>query len=183
MAIAIHIDSTVGTDLRGLLFVKSALTRDKTDKRPHMNLILISCGYAIGTDGRRLHRYKLQRKCKPGLYRVVAAKAGKNGEIVLIREKRYTTGDYPKWKQVFPNRRELLATVDFRKKAKCNWTDVGVGVLPVMFRYLYENKQGFNVSYIADLPTGLWTAGLYPERRMVLFHQGDMSAVVMTMRM
>ena len=78
-------------DINGFLFVIKAMTKNY-DQRIHMTHILISNGFAYGTDGSRLHRCRLEEKYTPGLYRVF--KALKRHLILYKTEKKKS--DFPK---------------------------------------------------------------------------------------
>jgi len=60
-------------DLNGLFFCASALSKDKSDFRPHVTNLFIDDGVVYGTDGSRLHTYRPQMAVKDGWYRVFKA--------------------------------------------------------------------------------------------------------------
>jgi len=84
------------TDLSGLLFTARALAHSG-DKRIHVTHVLISRGFAYGTNGSRLHRYSLERKYPAGLYRVF--KAAKK-HIILYKTSQ-KIADYPETTKLF----------------------------------------------------------------------------------
>jgi len=60
-------------DLNGLFFCASALSKNKSDTRPHVTNLFIDDGVVYGTDEARLHTYRPEMAVKDGWYRVFKA--------------------------------------------------------------------------------------------------------------
>jgi hypothetical protein len=83
-------------DLDGIQFCLRALTKNKSERRMHVIRLYVKEGVMVGTDGNRLHTYKLETDMPDGFYRpLINTKAN-----VIIYHEKDNTNSYPEYQDL-----------------------------------------------------------------------------------
>jgi len=129
---------TINPDIEGLLFCARALSSNRNDKRKIFNHLYVKGNFIVGTNGARLHEYKLKERIPNGFYAVLVKN---KRHVVLCQEK--IIDEYPKWKSLFPNKTQLIDTE--------NITIDKVNFDRTMYQLNNISKFPVNISFIKDL--------------------------------
>ena len=154
-------------DINGIHFCIRAL--NLKDRRIHISHLMVRSGYMYGTNGRRIHRYKLKGKFKNGLYRVF--KHLKSHIIIMKTDE--DLSNYPSVSSVFKkNGKNKTNNITCTKDDYIFATSLIIRSLP--------DYQSINPEFLRDL--NLYGATLYIEKDKILIMDGDMAAVLMPLK-
>lgn len=166
----IEIQGKKHPDIEGISFCIRAMSKDKADVRNHIKHLLIKKGFAVATDGSRIHRYELVGKYQSGLYRVFRVSTY---NIVLVRTKIPIKNNWPKYEQLFKTKKIIAAfhTSFYQYNFPCGLFEV--------IRNLPENTP-INPQYLKDLGDEFDVT--ISGENSVIFKNGRKTAVIMMMR-
>jgi len=103
-------------DFKSLIWVARAVSTDET-RYYSIGGIRIEAGFAVATDGHRLHCARLQEEYEEGLYHVF--KKG-NKVLLLMRFEEAQGNAYPKWSKIVPDHTEKGTLLPFLNHSATN---------------------------------------------------------------
>lgn len=113
-------------------FVAKAISSDPT--KYAIDGVCIEPKYIVATDSRRIHRAKIKRDYKPGIYDVIRHK----GDIILLATSN-TEKKFPKYQDVMPNHNNYFEI------SPCNYpAEIVLGVLG-------KKNISVNLDYLNDV--------------------------------
>lgn len=77
-------------------WVAKATSKDKI--RPFMQNVLIDGGYAVATDGHRLHMAEISDDMPDGLYKIIVS----NAKMIIMEQTDFEKKDFPQYERAFP---------------------------------------------------------------------------------
>lgn len=166
----IEIKTKKHPDMDGISFCLRAMSKDKADQRIHIQHALVSDGFLLTTDGKRLHRYKLQTDIADGMYRVFKVSSA---HIVLVLSE-HNIDKFPECGSLFD-----IEKVSFSGSASF-YKDDAYGGIATVIRNMAVGAV--NTSYLEDLGDFFEIDISEDSKEGMLFKCGQKTAVIMAMR-
>lgn len=173
-------------DYMGICFCARAMDKPSSyDRRLHMLYLCVRGNLMAGTNGSRLHEYKLRRKIPDGLYQIIVKTSGKI-VIAFVLRSDWREGHlppYPDWLSIFPKKEETDSWHMVSAMTKESF-DTFVHRIFNLF------ERPVNIGYLRDL--GYDMSAYIPKeddepavkRGMLYFtnYEADRRAIIMSMR-
>ena len=159
-------------DLSALLFCAKIIKNENKDPIVYTTRVLIKGYFAYGTDSKRLHRAKLSRKYKDGLYRVLKCQ---KKHIILYKSENLKDGIYPNYNRFFKNigRNQIL----FKEYID---SDNYSAVYTKIIRSIPQNVT-LNYEWLKDI-NGQYSIKFNEKFGIVIFENDNKVAVVMIIK-
>ena len=144
------------------------MSKDKEDFRPHVKYLRVEDNTLVGTNGGRLHAYKLERELPDGWYKALES----TKRYAAIYHDVSIQGDYPKWQDLLPDPESIDWTKAF-------FIDPDKALDAAVYKINTKLDKCVNIGFVKDLGASFQVDINSDDR--IYAESGNLQAIIMPM--